>query len=167
MGNRGDVARLLAELGSPTELAPVDEAVAALLRGDRVENVPELDAEARELVITSRLTDDALDAVIASCGLGLRGWGGGTLLHGAAWHGDPGQVERLLTAGADPHDRARTEFDTPLGWVAHGSRWAPPGGEHLRTAELLVAAGATVEPRHSELAVSPLAEWLEERTLPA
>jgi ankyrin repeat protein len=167
MGNRDDIAALLAELGSPIDLAPRDEAVAALLRGERVEQMPQLDQAARELVVTGRLTDEALDAVVASCGVGLRGWGGGTLLHGAAWHGDPGQVERLLAAGGDPRDRARTEFDTPLGWAAHGSRWAPPGGDHLRAAELLVAAGATVEPRHAELAASPLAEWLEERTLPA
>ena len=56
------------------------------------------------------------------------------------------------------------ELDTPLGWAVHGPRYGPPG-DHVRVAELLVRAGAEIEPRFLDLAAGPLADWLEERTL--
>jgi hypothetical protein len=44
---------------------------------------------------------------------------GATPLHHAAWDGDPGLIERLLAAGADP-TITDTRFDTtPLGWAEH------------------------------------------------
>ena len=80
-------------------------------------------------------------------------------------------VELLLARGADPEARATTEYATPLGWTAVGSRYSPdhpddsfsaPDADHLAVARLLVAAGARIEPKFVEMATSPLATWLAE-----
>ncbi len=85
-------------------------------------------------------------------------WGGGprgTLLHQASWFGRSDFVELLLAAGATPDERVETEYATPLGWAAVGSRYSPahpndsfsaPDGDWVGVARRLVAAGARVEP---------------------
>ena len=55
-------------------------------------------------------------------------WGGGprgTLLHQSSWFGRPDFVELLLRRGAEPDERVETEYATPLGWAAVGSRYSP------------------------------------------
>ena len=71
---------------------------------------------------------------------------------------------RLLERGADPLAAAPQPGDTPLAWAAHGSQyWELPGRDYVAVGELLVAAGAPVEPRHVEVAEGPLYGWLEGR----
>jgi ribosomal protein S18 acetylase RimI-like enzyme len=94
---------------------------------------------------------------------------GGTPLHHAAWWGHGDVVEMLLTRGADPERRAEPGIGgTALGWTAHGSFHCPGpvaggGTDHLRIAELLVAAGARVEPDMAHEAAPELAAWLTEQ----
>ena len=163
---RSDVVRALAELGASTVVSAEDEVVGAIARGERPARTPVLDRDAREVVIDAAVNGGALDAVLALYGVDLRGWGNGTVLHAASWHGKAEHVERLLAAGFDVNARAETEYDTPLGWAVHGSRYGPPG-DHVGVAERLVAAGAEIEARFLDVAAGALAGWLEERMLRA
>ena len=72
--------------------------------------------------------------------------------------------ELLLARGAEVDARVETEYATPLGWAAVGSRYSPdhpddnfssPDADYVGVAELLVAAGARVEPKFVEMAVPP------------
>ena len=67
---------------------------------------------------------------------------GETALHAAAWHGRADMVEKLLSHGADPNALAGDRPASTLDWAVQGSRRAPAGGDHVRTVELLKAAGA-------------------------
>jgi hypothetical protein len=99
-------------------------------------------------------------------------WGGGprgTLLHQAAWFGRVELVGLLLQRGADPNATVETEYATPLGWAAVGSRYTPdhpndsfsaPDADYVGIAGLLVDAGATIEFKDVEMATSPLSDWL-------
>ena len=166
---RSDSAEVLAELGAATEVAPEDLVVAAVAAGGQpTRPLPEsLDPDAQEVLILAALRG-RLDAVVDAVGTGFRGVVGGspegTLLHHAAWVGDPDVVRELLARGADPLAAAPQPGDTPLAWAAHGSQyWELPGRDYAGVAELLVAAGAPVEPRHLEVAEGPLYGWLEGR----
>jgi len=89
----------------------------------------------------------------------------GTLLHHAAWYGNAAAVRTLLAAGADPRARTEADFETPAAWAALGSSWwRSPGFDYVGVMELLVDAGAELEPRFLEVAQGPLAEWLAERS---
>jgi ankyrin repeat protein len=93
---------------------------------------------------------------------------GGTPLHHAAWWGHADVVAELLARGADPHLRAEPGVGgSALGWAAHGSFHSPGpvagGGEdHERIAELLLEAGAGVEPDMLDAASAELADRLRE-----
>jgi hypothetical protein len=87
----------------------------------------------------------------------------GTLLHHASWVGSADVVGRLLARGADPVARSGADYDTPLAWAALGyQNHALPGRDYVAVAELLLAAGARLEPRFTEVAEGPLAGWLQE-----
>ena len=89
----------------------------------------------------------------------------GTLLHHAAWVGDPRIVERLIERGADPVSRSGAEYDTPVAWAALGSQYhALPGRDYVAVVETFVAAGAELEERFAEVAQGPLADWLDRET---
>jgi ankyrin repeat protein len=176
---RRELAEALAALGAPTELAAADEALAAIAEGTREPAAFDLDPAARNVLIEIAMRDAAtLARVVERVGpdfsacyaLGPRG----TLLHQAAWFGRPDYVELLLARGASVDERVETEYATPLGWAVVGSRFcvdqpdesfAASAPDHLAVAEQLVAAGARIEPKFAEIAVGPLAAWLEERTL--
>ena len=62
-----------------------------------------------------------------------------------------------------------TEYATPLGWAAVGSRYSPEhpndsfaatDADWVRVAKLLVENGARVEAKFVDMAVPPLADWL-------
>ena len=166
---RSDVAAALAELGASTDVAPADLALAAVARGERpAAALPEeLDPDAQEVLVLAALGGH-LDLVVDQVGVDFRGVVGGspegTLLHHAAWVGDPDVVARLLAAGSDPVATSFATFSTPLAWAALGSEHhALPGRDYVAVAELLAAAGAELEPRFREVAEGALAGWLEER----
>jgi ankyrin repeat protein len=166
---RDDVVAFLAQQGASTNVAPEDLVVAAVARGERPDTPlpPQLDHDAQEVLIVAAL-DDKLDLVVDLLGPNYFGHVGGgppgTLLHHASWVGKPHLVGRLLERGADPVALSGAEFDKPIAWAALGSRWhRAPGRDYVAVVELLVAAGAEVEPRFVEVAQGPLAGWLQDR----
>ena len=167
--SRDDVAAVLAELGASTQVDEGDLAVAAVALGERPESPPlELDPDRQEVLVLAALQGGQAELVVELFGAGFRGVVGGspegTLLHHAAWVGDADLVARLLELGADPVASSGAEFDTPLAWAFLDSRsWRVPGRDFVRVAELLVAAGAELEPRFEEVAEGPLQDWLSER----
>jgi ankyrin repeat protein len=166
---RDDQAQALAELGASTHVAPEDLAVAAVARGERRRTpLPEtLDPDAQEVLILAALRG-RLRAVVDLVGPQFRGVVGGspegTLLHHAAWVGNPQVVGDLLARGADPGARSRSVFDTPLGWAALASEyWELPGRDYVAVAQLLADAGNPIEPRFLEQAEGPLYDWFDAR----
>jgi ankyrin repeat protein len=169
------VADTLRELGSPTELVGADLALNAIATGGPVDRAA-LDDGAPDVLIELAMTDAAtLARVLDAVGPAFSArWGGGprgTLLHQAAWFGRVELVELLLERGADPNAKVETEYATPLGWTAVGSRYSPdhpgdsfsaPDADHVGVARLLVGAGARIEPKDVEMAMRPLSDWLAE-----
>jgi len=166
---REDQVQALADLGASTALSREDELLGAIARGERPAGAltEELDPDGQEVVILAALRGK-LDLVLDAVGPRFRGVVGGgpagTLLHHAAWVGDPAVAETLLVHGADPTAPSGAEFDTPLAWAVLGSQnWQIPGRDYVRVAELLVQAGAELEPRFADVAHGPLEGWLEGR----
>ena len=150
--NADDSAALLASLGADTHVDADDLAVAAIARGERPDAVPEpLDYDQQEVLVLAALRGQ-LEHVVELFGPDFRGVVGGSpeasLLQHAAWVGDPQHVRFLLGRGAD--------VGGALDAAVHGSG-------NVAVAELLVEAGAVIEPRHLEVADGPLAAWLEAR----
>jgi ankyrin repeat protein len=170
---RADLAETLRELGAPTDVEPGDAALNAIAAGGDVV-AAELDADAPDMLIELAMTDvETLARVVDAVGpMFSARWGGGprgTLLHQAAWFGRADFVELLLQRGADPNAEVETEYATPLGWAAVGSRYSPdhpndsfssPAADWVGVARLLVAAGARVRFKDVDMAAPPLAEWL-------
>ena len=165
---RDDTAAVLAELGASTELDPADAAVAALARGERpTTELPDtLDPDPQEVVVLAALRGH-LEVVVDTVGPDFRGVVGGSpvgsLLHHAAWMGSAEVVTRLLERGANPDGGAPSPEEKPLGWAAHGSQHHHPDRDYAAVAELLVAAGNTIEPGFLGIAHGPLVAWLEDR----
>ncbi len=166
---KDELAELLARRGASTEVDPADAAVSSIARGEAPTGpLPDrLDPDAQEVIVLAALRGK-LELVLDVAGPQFRGVVGGspegTLLHHAAWIGSPELVERLLARGADPVAPSGAHFDTPLAWAALGSQnHETPGRDFVGVAELLVAAGAELEPRFLEVVDGPLAEWLEVR----
>jgi ankyrin repeat protein len=164
--NRVDLVETLAQLGASTETTPQDTAVAAVARAERPEIPLDLDdLDAQEALIKNALFGD-LELTLELAGPDLLGPVDaspfGTLLHHAAWVGDPGVVERLLAAGADVTIPAPTALATPLGWAALASTDDPASQrDHLRVGQLLVAAGDPIDDGIVRAADGPLRGWLE------
>jgi ankyrin repeat protein len=170
---RSDLADTLRELGAPTGVDESDRALHAIATGGEVVTA-ELDPEAPDVLIELAMTDaGTLARVVDAVGANFSAsWGGGprgTLLHQAAWFGRTELVELLLRRGADPHTEVETEYATPLGWAAVGSRYSPdhpndsfsaPDADYVGVARLLVGAGAQIEPKDIEMAAEPLSTFL-------
>jgi ankyrin repeat protein len=170
---RADLADTLQELGSPTDVEPGDAALNAIAAGGDVDAAA-LDADAPDMLMELAMTDlDTLARVVDAVGPAFAAqWGGGprgTLLHQASWFGRPDFVELLLQRGADPNAEVDTEYATPLGWAAVGSRYSPdhpsdsfssPDADWVGVARLLVAVGATVRFKDADMAAAALADWL-------
>jgi len=168
-----DVADTLRELGSTTDLTDGDRALNAIATGKGVTDTA-LDADAPSVLIELAMTNaETLSRVVDAVGpmFSARFGGGprGTLLHQAAWLGRVELVKLLLQRGADANATVDTDYATPLGWAAVGSRYS---GDHPRdsrsaadpdyvgTARLLVGAGATIAFKDVEMATEPLSSWL-------
>ena len=164
--NRDDVAAELERLGASTEVSDVDRAVAAVARGERAELPTKLDVDQQEVLILAAVQGQ-VDAVVDAVGVGFTGVVGGspegTLLHAAAWFGDAGIVRTLLARGADPRATSGASFETPLAWAVHASHTT--GADRREIGELLLAAGAEIEPRFLDAAEGPLLELLQEEGL--
>lgn len=162
-------AAVLAELGASTAVSGGDRAVSAVARGERPpDGLPEKLGPDQQEVLALAALDGHVDLVVDLVGPNFFGHAGGgppgTLLHHAAWTGNADVVRRLLERGADPVARSGAELDSPLAWAVHGSAYA--GNErrdYVGVAELLVAAGAELEPRFAEHAEGRLAEWVAGR----
>jgi ankyrin repeat protein len=175
---RDDLAEALLSIGSPHALTAEDATLSAISRGEATPGAaPALDDDARDVLIELAMRDlEGLARVVAAVDVNFSAqWGGGprgTLLHQAAWFGRPDFVALLLRHGADVDARVETEYDTPLGWCAVGSRYSPqhpndsfssPDADYVGVARLLLDAGARSEARFAEMALPPLADWLAGR----
>jgi ankyrin repeat protein len=179
---RPDLCELLADLGARPEVGPVDELIGLCFAGDRegarrvaaedparAERVRSEFFEALHQAAAEGRADAAALLLDLGVAIDLPGQMGGTPLHHAAWWGHGDVVALLLERGADPLRRAEPgNGGAPLGWTAHGSFHSPGpvaggGTDHRRIAELLVAAGATVDAEMVDAADAELAEWLRER----
>ncbi len=160
--NREDVAAELERLGASTDVSEDDRAVAAVARGERADLPDGLDVDQQEVLILAALRGQ-VDAVVDAVGVGFAGVVGGspegTLLHHAAWVGAADVVRTLLARGADARASSGAHFDTPLAWAVHASH---TGADRREVGELLLAAGAELEPRFLDAAEGPLLELLEE-----
>ena len=86
----------------------------------------------------------------------------GTLLHHAAWMGNPGVVGELLDLGADSTASAPADFETPLAWAVLASGSIDiPDRDYVAVARLLVEHGAEIEPGFLEVAGGSLHDWLQ------
>ena len=175
---RGEVelAATLLELGAPDDVTAADRALNAVSSGAAPAEL-DLDDDARDVLIELAMRDiDGLRRVVEAVGPDFSAsWGGGprgSLLHQASWFGRADYVALLLDAGASPDGRAETEYATPLGWAAVGSRYSPShpddsfsanDGDWVGVAQRLVAAGARVEPMFLDMAAGPLSDWLAAR----
>ncbi|MDQ3778159.1 MAG: hypothetical protein M3310_04745, partial [Actinomycetota bacterium] len=169
--NRLDNAALLARLGASTEIDPVDDAIAAVGRGERPTryDIPSFawDPDRQEVMILAALNGN-LDAVLEVLPVDFSGVVGGspagTFLHHAAWMAKVDAARELLARGADPNAPSRADFETPLAWAV----WASAHSgfrerDYVAIAEALVDAGARIDPRYLDAAAGPLHEWLELR----
>ena len=156
-----DVCAALREAGATDALGPRDRFAVLLVQGEldtaralaaagdavELENpeetrlLPDLAGRPARLQETGFLVDLGVP-------LDARGLDGGTALHQAAWFGAPEAVELLVARGAPLELLCEEHGSTPLGWVAHGSRWsgdaAARQAAYVRAAELLLAAGASL-----------------------
>ena len=167
--NRTDNMDVLAELGASTEVDPADLVVAAVARGEEpaAPLSADLDPDPQEALILGAL-DGHVDAVVGAVGPNFRGVVGGspegTLLHHAAWFGQPGIVRTLLDRGADPRATTPDTFATPLAWAVLASQYyTAEDRDYLGVAETLVEHEAELEPRFLDVAAGPLLEWLQLR----
>lgn len=65
--------------------------------------------------------------------------------------------------GADLVAHSEADFPTAAAWAALGSKWwRTPGSDDVGVMELLVAAGAELEPRFADVSQGPLEDWLLE-----
>ena len=144
---RADLADLLGDADVP----PVDRFIGAIRRGDRETALAlrpglELGQGDYDVLVHAAVVQNAA-AVDLMLELGFpldvrSEEFGETALHAAAWYGGADTVEKLLSHGADPNALAGDRPATTLDWAVQGSRRAPAGGDHVRTVELLKAAGA-------------------------
>lgn len=144
---REDSAATLAELGANTAVDEADRAVAEL-RDDMPREG--LDVDQQEVLILGALRGN-MERVVELLGPNFRGVVGGSpegsLLHHVCWVGNPELARFLLAAGAEP---------VGLDWLVEGS-------QNVDVADVLIAAGTTVEPSHIEHADEPLASWFAAR----
>ncbi len=83
--------------------------------------------------------------ISAGANLAAPGLDGGTPLHNAAWFAQPKNARLLVEAGAPLDVFERVHGSSPIGWVAHGSRYSGGAEQqqdaYVELASLLLAAG--------------------------
>jgi ankyrin repeat protein len=171
-----DVCAALRAAGATEALAPGDrfaahlaagelEAARALAHGSPVDrDNPEETRLLPDLAGRPERREELVLLLELGLPLDARGLDGGTALHQAAWFGAPDNLELLLARGAPLELLCEEHGSTPLGWVAHGSRYSGGAAErqaaYVRAAELLLAAGASLA--HPLAPEDDSAAWLLE-----
>jgi cytohesin len=156
-----DVAERLRSRGASTLLSEADRFAVAVVHSnfDEVQAIlavypgvaqtgnPEED---RLLADVAGRNDTRMVELLIEAGADLTtpGLDSGTPLHQAAWFGQPGNVQLLITAGAPIDPIEATHRSTPLGWAVHGSRYSGNAAEreeaYIQVVRMLLEAGASV-----------------------
>lgn len=157
-----ECAGALAALGCDTRMTEGDALAVALLDGDlataraRLARRPALaraktPEEARLLPDLAGFEGRAeAVALLLDHGADIeaRGLDGGTALHQACWFGAPASARLLLERGAPLGVLCEAHRTTPLGWVAHGSRYSGDAearaASYVAITEMLLDAGAEI-----------------------
>ena len=182
----GEVADELERLGADTRLTVGDRLALALdgqdfdaatsLEPQLEQPIPDWPAEEARLLsdLASRGRVEAVDWLLdRGADIAARGLDDGTPLHLTAWFGEADAADRLIERGAPLDLRGDAHDSTPLGWVAHGSRYSggarERGAVYARIARALLQAGAPLpDPEalhdHAQLAQAshPVATVLRE-----
>jgi ankyrin repeat protein len=166
-GNHAVAAWLLAH-GAKDELTPLEHFVSACARGDR--------ARADEMLrvhpdLRSHLTvehhllmqvpaergDGPVLETMLACGFdpNVKDRDGVTALHRAAMAGRPEAARVLLEHGAAVNALDGMFAGTPLLWAAEGRNHPLQGSDHIRVAQVLIAAGSSLEWTPPEKAPDP------------
>jgi hypothetical protein len=158
-GNQ-DIADWLLAHGAKDELSPLERFISACARGDRtradamLQAHPDLRGDLRHehhlmMQVPAERGDAAVLETMLACGFDAdaKDSDGVTALHRAAMAGRTEAVRVLLTYGASVNVLDGMFSGTPLLWAAHG--WSSHGSrvstDHLRVAQLLIAAGSSLE----------------------
>lgn len=156
-----EVADLLRKSGANTALDLPDRFAVAVTRG-RLDEAGEILAQHPEVVRTGNPEEDRLLADVAGrnpsapvelliragANLAAPGLDDGTPLHQTAWFGQPANARLLIEAGAPLDVFETTHASSPIGWVAHGSRYSGGAEEreeaYVEVARLLLDAGCSL-----------------------
>jgi len=154
-----DVAEVLRARGASTRLDPADRLAVAVVSG-RLDDARAILAADPGAVRTGNPEEDRLLAdvagranreavaflIAAGADLAAPGLDTGTPLHQAAWFGQPDNARLLIDAGAPLDLVEPTHGGTPIGWVAHGSRYSGDAEKrqeaYVALTRMLIAAGA-------------------------
>jgi len=163
-----DIAEWLLAHGATDELSPLERFAACCARGDRagaeamLATHPALRAELRpeHHLMLHRSAESgnatALEAMLA-CGFDphAKDKDNVTALHRAAMGGHAEAVRVLLDFGAPVNAMDGMFSATPLIWAVEGRGHPGSGAHHVRVAQLLIAAGSSVEWTPPEGAPNP------------
>ncbi len=156
-----DVVEALRRHAPDLTLTPADRFAVAVVE-KRLDDARSILAEHPDAVRTGNPEEDRLLADVAGrmdpepvaflieagADLTAPGLDGATPLHQAAWFGSPENARQLIDAGAPLEVFDPTHAYSPLGWLAHGSRYSGDAENrqdaYVEIANLLVAAGARV-----------------------
>lgn len=156
-----DIAEVLRSRGADTTLNEADQFAVAVVRGELADAQRILAANPR-VARTGNPEEDRLLADVAGradvravelliqagADLTVPGLDSGTPLHQACWFGQPHNARLLIDAGAPLDVIESTHGGSPVGWVAHGSRFS--GGADMRQdayvalMRMLLEAGASL-----------------------
>jgi ankyrin repeat protein len=166
-GNQ-QIAEWLRAHGANDELSPLEKFVSACARGDQAQAVemlrtnPALRGElSREhhlmMHVPAERGDVAALETMLICGFdpNAKDNEGVTPLHRAAMAGSTEAVRVLLAHGASVNALDGMFSATPLVWATEGWTHGAHGGDHLRAARLLIAAGSPLEWNPPEKAPDP------------
>lgn len=156
-----DVVEALRRHAPDLTLTPADRFAVAIVE-TRLADARAILAEHPEAIRTGNPEEDRILADVAGrmdpepvaflieagADLAAPGLDGATPLHQAAWFGAPENARQLIDAGAPLEVFDPTHEYSPLGWLAHGSRYSGDAENrqdaYVEIAEMLVAAGARV-----------------------
>lgn len=156
-----DLADKLASLGADKSLNEADEFAVAIVSG-QLEDAHSMLQDNPALARTDNPEEDRLLADVAGhnatkpvillieagANLDAPALDGGTPLHQTAWFGQPQNARLLVEAGANLNIFDPVHQSSPIGWVAHGSRYSGGAEErqdvYIELANILLEAGCSL-----------------------